>query len=126
MDINKIPETRATRALWRVLDKQGQEREALGEARGEARGAMRALFALLAARGLAPTKQERTSIAAVTDLAVLDRCVQMAATATSVAEVLASAGGSRRRVARSGTPKPRTSKPKSRRGNGRVNGRSAH
>ena len=118
MDISKIPETKASRALWRVLEKRGQEREVQGEARG--------LLALLAARGLSPTKEERASIAALADLTALDRCIQTAATATSVAEVLASAGVSRRRVARSGTPKPRTSKPKSRRGNGRVNGRSAH
>jgi hypothetical protein len=67
-----------------------------GAALGEAHGRREALLCVLAARGLSPTKEERASIAALTDAAALDCCVKAAVTAPSVAAVLASAGASHR------------------------------
>jgi hypothetical protein len=84
MDVDKVPETKASRA-FRVFF--------------EARGKREALFTVLAARGLSPTKEEYASIAALTDVAVLDRCVQAAVTAVSVGAMLAGAGTSHRRRA---------------------------
>ncbi len=62
---------------------------AIGEARGEARGEVRALLQLLAVRGLTPSDDQRATIAACSDTAMLDRWVARAATATAVDEVLA-------------------------------------
>lgn len=96
MDVDKVPETKASRAFRLFF---------------EARGKREALFAVLAARGLSPTKEERASIAALTDVAVLDRCVQAAVTAASVGAVLAGAGTShRRRAAPARAPKRRAVK----------------
>jgi hypothetical protein len=85
MDVDKVPETKASRAFRRFFEK-----------RGEANGRRESLLRVLAARGLSPTKDERALIAALTDVAVLDRCVQAAVTATSVGAVLAGAGTSHR------------------------------
>lgn len=98
MDFDKVPETKESRALRLFLE------------RGEARATREALFTVLAARGLSPTKEERTSIATLTDLAVLDRCIRTAVTATSVGAVLTSAGKSRRRAAPARAHKPRAVK----------------
>jgi hypothetical protein len=105
MDADKVPETKASRA-FRIFFEQ----------RGEARGKREALLAVLAARGFSPSNEERASIAAVTDLAMLDRCIQAAVTAASVAAVLAGAVPSHRRGGASArAPKPRTVKHASRR-----------
>lgn len=114
MDVDKIPETKASRAFRLFFEQRG---EARGEAQGEARGKREALLAVLAARGFSPTKAERTSIAALTDLTMLDRCIQRAVTATSVATVLSSAGTSRRRrrAVQAHAPKARAVKHPSRR-----------
>jgi hypothetical protein len=92
MDVDKVPETKASRAFRRFFEKRG-------EAQGKANGRRESLLRVLAARGLSPTKEERASIAALTDVAVLDRCVQAAVTAASVGAVLAGAGTSHRRRA---------------------------
>ena len=113
MDVDKVPETKASRAFRLFFEQRG---EARGEEQGKAQGKREALLAVLAARGLSPTKEERTSIAALTDLAVLDRCIQAAVTVTSVGAVLASAGTShRRRAAPARAHKPRAVKNPSRR-----------
>jgi hypothetical protein len=96
MDVDKVPETKASRAFRLFFEQRG---EARGEAQGEARAKRDAVLAVLAARGLSPTPAERTSIAALTDLAVLDRCIQAAVTAASVKAMLADLGTSRRRRA---------------------------
>ena len=88
MDADKVPETKASRA-FRIFF----------EERGEANGRRESLLRVLAARGLSPTKKEHALIAALTDVAVLDRCVQAAVTAASVRAALASAGTSHRRRA---------------------------
>jgi hypothetical protein len=110
MDVDKVPETKASRA-FRVFF------EARGEAQGEANGRRESLLRVLAARGLSPTKGERALIAALTDVAALDRCVEAAVTAASVGAVLASAATShRRRAAPARAPKRRAvKKPSSRR-----------
>jgi flagellar biosynthesis/type III secretory pathway protein FliH len=59
-----------------------------GESLGVARGKAEAVLAVLAARGLAVKKAERSRILACTDLEVLDRWVIRATTAASVAELL--------------------------------------
>ena len=112
MDIDKIPETRWSRAFRRFFERRGEALglgEARGEARGEAKGKREAVLAVLAARGLPPTEQERAMISALTDLAALDRCIQAAVAADSVSAVLAAAEPSRRRrAARARAPTTRT------------------
>ena len=92
MDVDKVPETKASRAFRVFFEKRG-------EAQGEANGRRESLLRVLAARGLSPTEAERASIAALTDVAVLDRCVEAAVTAASVGAVLAGTGTSHRRRA---------------------------
>ena len=92
MDVDKVPETKASRAFRVFFEKRG-------EVQGEANGRRESLLRVLAARGLSPTKDERASIIALTDVAVLDRCIEVAVTAPSVAAVLASAETSHRRRA---------------------------
>ena len=106
MDVDKVPETKASRA-FRIFF----------EERGEANGRRESLLRVLAARGLSPTEEERAVIAALTDIAVLDRCVEVAVTAVSVGAVLIGAGASyRRRAAPARAPKRRAvKKPSSRR-----------
>jgi hypothetical protein len=101
MDVDEVPETKASRAFRLFF---------------EANGRRESLLAVLAARGLSPTKEERASIAALTDAAVLERCVRAAATATSVDAVLAVAGTAhRRRAAPVRAPRRRAVKNPSRR-----------
>jgi hypothetical protein len=89
MDVDKVPETKASRAFRVFFEKRG-------EAQGEANGRRESLLRVLVARGLSPTKEERATIAALTDVAVLDRCVQAAVTAASVGAVFAGAETSHR------------------------------
>jgi hypothetical protein len=103
MDVDKVPETKASRAFRVFFEKQG-----------EANGRRESLLRVLAARGLSPTKKERASIAALTEVAALDRCVHTAVTAASVGAVLASAGASHHRRA-APAPKRRAVKKPSRR-----------
>lgn len=109
MDVDKIPETKASRA-FRLFFEQW------AEARGEAKGKRECLLVVLAARGLSPTTAERATIGALTDLAALDRCIQVAVTAESVRAALAGAATvHHRRAASPRAPKRRTVKNGSRR-----------
>lgn len=101
MDVDKVPETKASRAFRRFFEQRG-------EAQGKVQGKREALLAVLAARGLSPTEEQRMAIAALTDPAMLDRCIQTAVTTASVGAVLADAGTSRRR----GAARPRAHKPR--------------
>ena len=113
MDVDKIPETKASRAFRLFFEERD---EARGEARGEAKGKREGLLVVLAARGLSPTTAERATIDALTDLVVLDRCIQAAVTADSVRAALAGAATVRhRRAASPRAPKQRTVKNGSRR-----------
>jgi hypothetical protein len=103
MDVDKVPETKASRAFRVFLEKRGEAREANGR--------RELLLRVLAARGFSPTKEERASIAALTDAAALDRCVEAAVTAASVGAVLARAGTSHhRRAAPARAPRRRAIK----------------
>jgi hypothetical protein len=64
---------------------------AQGEARGEAKGRARALFSVLAARGLPLSEDLRARVLGCTDIALLDRWIARAVTASSAAEALAEA-----------------------------------
>jgi hypothetical protein len=113
MDVDKVPETKASRAFRLFFEQRGARR---GEARGEVRGKREALLTVLAARGLSPTKAELASIAALTDLAVLERCIKAAVTAASVGAMLAGAEPPHgRRTPPARAPKPRAVKNPSRR-----------
>jgi len=113
MDVDKVPETKASRAFRIFFEKRG---EARGEAQGEANGRRKSLLRVFEARGLSPTKEERALIAALKDVAVLDRCVQAAVTAASVGAVLAGAETShRRRATPARAPRRAVKKPSSRR-----------
>jgi len=120
MDIDKIPETKESRALRLFLERREARHEARGEAKGKTKGEVKgrrdALFGVLAARGLSPSKEERTLIDSLTDLAVLDHCIQAAVTAASVGAVLTGASTAHHhRAAPSRAPKPRAVKNPSRR-----------
>ena len=105
MDVDKIPETKASRAFRLFF-----------EERGEAKGMRDGLLAVLAARGFSPSRGERAEIEALTDLAVLDRCIQAAVTAESVRAVLAGTGTTHRgRAASARAQNRRTVKTRSRR-----------
>jgi hypothetical protein len=110
MDVDKIPETKASRAFRVFFEKRGEKR-------GATQGRREVLLNVLATRGLSPTKDERASIAALTDVAVLDRCIEAAVTAASVDVVLACAGVPHRpRTAPARAPRRRViKKPSSRR-----------
>ena len=82
MDVNQIPETKASRAFRLFFENRGREE-------GKAEGLHLALAAVLTARGLAPSKAEREQLDSLSDTALLDRCILAAATATSVGEALA-------------------------------------
>lgn len=94
MDVNQIPETKASRAFRLFFENRGREAgkaegRAEGKAEGKAEGLRVALAAFLTARGLTPSKAERAQIDSLTDTALLDRCILAAATATTTAEALA-------------------------------------
>ena len=107
MDADKVPETKASRAFRLFFEQRGEVR---GKAEGKAEGKRDALLTVLTARGLSPTKEECASIAALSDPAVIDRCIQAAVTAASVRAVLAVNGTPRRhrRAAPERARKPRT------------------
>jgi PD-(D/E)XK nuclease family transposase len=65
------------------------EGEAAGFAKGETAGQVRAILALLAARGIAVSSETRARIEACKDAATLDRWITRAATAGSAEEVIA-------------------------------------
>jgi hypothetical protein len=108
-----IPETKASRAFWRFFEARAGARV---EARGEVKGKKQALLAVLTARGLSPSREERAAIAALTDLAMLDRCIQAAVTADSVRAALAGARATpRRRAAPARASRPSPTRTRSRR-----------
>jgi hypothetical protein len=110
MDADEVPETGLSRAVRIIFEEQG-------EARGEANGRRESLLRVFAARGLTPTKEERALIGVLTDIAVLDHCVQAAVTAASVEAVFARVWRAyRRRTARARSLRRRdVKKPSSRR-----------
>ena len=63
------------------------EGEARGETRGEARGEAKAVLAVLEARGLVPTEQQRQRILDCTDLKQLNSWVRNAVTLVDVEEL---------------------------------------
>jgi hypothetical protein len=102
MNPDKIPESTAARKFRLFLEARGRkqgriEGEAKGEAKGEARGRAEgevkgkqgALLALLKARPLPVSAQQRAIIRACADPGELDRWIVRAATAASADEVLA-------------------------------------
>ena len=78
-----------------------REGEARGEAKGEAKGKAEALVAMLDARGLEATAEQRASLLGCRDLATLDLWVRQAATTRSVDALLSVAPSPRP------PPKPR-------------------
>jgi hypothetical protein len=60
-----------------------------GEAEGEARGEARALIAVLAARGIELTIEQKRCIEDSTSLSTLDKWLERAATASTADEVFA-------------------------------------
>jgi hypothetical protein len=94
MDVNKIPETKASRAFRLFFENRGKaeglaEGKAEGKAEGLAEGKRASLLTVLAARGLTPSATERKQIAALEDESLLDECIRCAVTAATVAEALA-------------------------------------
>ncbi len=87
-----IPESAGFKALKREIEAIGEARgkasgEALGEARGVALGEARALLTVLQARGLAVDAATSDRVQKCTDPEVLNRWVERAVTATSLADV---------------------------------------
>jgi Uma2 family endonuclease len=68
-----------------------------GEIEGRLTGQRDALLAVLNARGLAVSEEERAAITGAEDVAVIERWIVQAATANSVAEALATPGHARPR-----------------------------
>lgn len=108
MDVTQIPETKASRAFRLFYEERGRAMLlAKRSADAFAEGQRGALLAVLAARGLAVTEAERSRIEAISDPAALDEHIRRAATARTVAEVLAPGkptrnGRSRRAARKSG------------------------
>ncbi|XXY48035.1 hypothetical protein WME91_49355 [Sorangium sp. So ce269] len=88
MDPDKIPETAASRRFRLFFEKRGRIE---GKVEGKVEGKQEALLAVLTARGLPPTDQERLQIASCTSGAELDRWIARAATAASTGGVFAPA-----------------------------------
>ncbi|HTN87063.1 MAG TPA: hypothetical protein VL242_25365 [Sorangium sp.] len=86
MDPDKIPETAASRRFRLFFEKRGRIE---GKVEGKVEGKQEALLAVLTARGLPPTDQERIQIASCSSGAELDRWIARAATAASTGEVFA-------------------------------------
>lgn len=72
----------------RKLAEEAGKAEALGEARGEVRGQARALFTMLASRGLAVSDAVRAQIVGCTDATTLDRWIARASTAATAEDVI--------------------------------------
>jgi hypothetical protein len=90
MDPAKIPEGPAMKLFRAEGEAKGRaEGEAKGRAEGEARGRAEALLTILETRALPVSEAERARIAECTDLALLERWIKRAVTASSVAETLA-------------------------------------
>jgi hypothetical protein len=101
MDPAKIPMSPAAReimALWKQRDLDAiakgraeglTEGLTAGLTAGRATGKREALVTLLGARGLAPTAKQKAAIEGCEDPAQIDRWIVKAASATTVAEVLA-------------------------------------
>lgn len=84
MNPHQLPETRAARRFRLFFEERGK-------VEGLVEGKREALLALLEARGLSPSEEERATIVACADAAVLQRWIVQTATARSVAEVLGTA-----------------------------------
>ncbi|WP_437335323.1 hypothetical protein [Sorangium sp. So ce394] len=82
MDPSKVPETQASRRFRLFFEKRGR-------AEGKVEGKQEALLAVLDARGLSLTAEERAHIEACTVPAELDRWIARAVTAASMSEVFA-------------------------------------
>lgn len=89
MNPNKIPETPAARKTRLFLEAQGRKR---GRIEGEVKGKQDALLALLKARGLSVSTEQRRILRGCTDPAKLDRWIVEAAFASSVDDVLGTKG----------------------------------
>jgi hypothetical protein len=102
MDVDKILETKASRAFREFCEKRGREaglaegRQAgLNEGRqaglseGLAKGKRASVLAVLKARGLTPSPAEQEQLAAVTAVDQLDKLLHSAVTATTMEEALA-------------------------------------
>lgn len=102
MDPSKVPETQASRRFRLFFEKRGR---AEGKIEGKIEGKQEALLAVLDARGLSLTAEERARIKACTVTAELDRWIARAATAASMSEVFApkAARAARRSIAGNGT-----------------------
>ncbi|WP_438043345.1 hypothetical protein [Sorangium sp. So ce128] len=87
MDPSKVPETPASRRFRLFFEKRGR---AEGKIEGKIEGKREALLAVLEARGLSLTADERAHIDACRAPAELDRWIASAATAASMSEVFAS------------------------------------
>ncbi|HLM73282.1 MAG TPA: hypothetical protein VK459_11340, partial [Polyangiaceae bacterium] len=99
MNPDKIPETPAGRKTRLLIEAQGRKRgriegeakgRAKGLAEGEVKGKRDAVLALLKARGVALSAEERAVLNACADAAKLDRWIIRAATAASASEVFGS------------------------------------
>ena len=91
MDVNQIPETKASRGFRLFFENRRREEERMAKekAGGRAEGLRLGLALVLKARRLTPSKAERAQIDALSDTALLHRCILAAATATTMAEALA-------------------------------------
>jgi predicted transposase YdaD len=95
--LHSIMESERAEALMRtmaeVLKDQGRQEglaqgEARGEARGEAKGLAKALLRLLDARGISVDESSRLRIQSCLDVAMLERWLERALSATRLSEVL--------------------------------------
>jgi hypothetical protein len=94
MDPAKIPEGPAMRLFRREVFAEGEakgrvEGEAKGRVEGEAKGRVEALLAILGARHLALSDEQRARIEACSNVAQLDRWIVRAVTAASADDLLA-------------------------------------
>ena len=88
MDPEKIPEGPAMRLFRREVFAEGEAKgRAEGVAEGEARGKRDALLAILSARRLVPSDEQRARIEGCSKLAQLDRWIVRAATAGGVDDI---------------------------------------
>ena len=88
IDFSKIPEGPVHKYIREKFEERGEKR---GEERGEKRGEAEALLRVLASRGVAVTTAARKRVLACETKATLDRWLDRAATATTLAEVFGSA-----------------------------------
>jgi len=97
-----------------AMEAPGEARgEARGEAKGKAKGKQQALLVLLSARELPVSSSQRKQIDACTDHDVLDTWIRRAASASSVAKVLAPVARSpRKATAKPARPRAKPARPK--------------